>query len=348
MSNPFTLDFGIKPEQFISRISQTREIISTFDDADPSRHIFMITGVRGSGKTVLLSSISASMAEKKNWYVIELNPSRDMLESLAGKIYSIPGMKKLFVKAKLDFSAFGLGISIEDGLGITDIEVALEKMLGEIRAQGKRLLILIDEVAKNNEITVFSHSFQMFLRNKLPVFLLMTGLYENIYELQNEKSLTFLYRAPKLILEPLNAITIANSYEKILDVSEEESIRMSKLTKGYPFAYQVLGYLYWEKRPQKLDDIIPLYDQHLSEYVYEKIWSELSELDKKIMVAISKEQDRMRIKDIRDSLSMDSGLFSVYRDRLFRKGILDVSEYGYVSVALPRFSDFVRLQSKLI
>ncbi len=348
MSNPFTLDFGIKPEQFISRISQTREIISTFNDSNPSRHIYMITGVRGSGKTVLLSSISSTMSENENWYVIELNPSRDMLESLAGKIYSIPGMKKHFIKSKLDFSAFGLGISLEDGLGITDIEVAIEKMLVEIKSQGKRLLILIDEVAKNREVKVFSHSFQMFLRKELPVFLLMTGLYENIYELQNEKTLTFLYRAPKLILEPLNAITIANSYEKILDISEDESIRMSKATQGYPFAYQVLGYLYWEKRPHSLTEIIPLYDQYLAEYVYEKIWSELSELDKKIMTAISQHQDRIRTKELRDSLDMASSLFSVYRDRLFRKGILDVSKYGYVSVALPRFSDFVTKQSKML
>ena len=348
MSNPFTLDFGIKPGQFISRISQTKEILSTFDDDNPTRHIYMITGVRGSGKTVLLSSIASTMSDKENWYVIELNPSRDMLESLAGKIYSIPGMKKHFIKAKLDFTAFGLGVSVEDGLDITDIEVALEKMLDEIRKEGKRLLILIDEVAKSREIKVFSHSFQMFLRKELPVFLLMTGLYENIYELQNEKSLTFLYRAPKLILEPLNAITIANSYEKILNISEDDSIRMSKLTKGYPFAYQVLGYLYWDKRPQRLEEILPLYDQYLCEYVYEKIWSELSELDKKVMIAISQHPDRIRTKELRNALGMDSGLFSVYRDRLFRKGILDVSEYGYISVALPRFSDFVVKQSKML
>ncbi|MBR3317729.1 MAG: hypothetical protein IKG21_07965 [Atopobiaceae bacterium] len=33
---------------------------------------------------------------------------------------------------------------------------------------------------------VFAASFQVFLRQNLPVFLLMTGLYENINELQNE------------------------------------------------------------------------------------------------------------------------------------------------------------------
>ncbi len=39
---------------------------------------------------------------------------------------------------------------------------------------------------------------------------------------------------------------------------------------------------------------------------------------------------------------MKSELFSVYRDRLKRKGILDTSKYGEVSFALPRFAEFVQ------
>lgn len=46
----------------------------------------------------------------------------------------------------------------------------------------------------------------------------MTGLYENIYDLQNEKSLTFLYRAPKIILEPLNYTAIKSHYMRIFDI----------------------------------------------------------------------------------------------------------------------------------
>ena len=167
----------------------------------------------------------------------------------------------------------------------------------------------------------------------------MTGLYENIYELQNDKSLTFLYRAPKILLEPLNTIAVANSYEKIFHLSEEASMRMAKLTRGYPFAYQVLGYLFWESQEKELDAVMPEYDQYLSEYVYEKIWSELSELDRKVMTELSRQ--------LRESLGMDSSLFSVYRDRLFRKGILNTSDYGYVSITLPRFAEYAKKQSMI-
>ena len=38
---------------------------------------------------------------------------------------------------------------------------------------------------------------------------------------------------------------------------------------------------------------------------------------------------------------MNSGSMSVYRDRLMRKGIVDTSKYGYLSLLLPRFAEIV-------
>ena len=172
----------------------------------------------------------------------------------------------------------------------------------------------------------------------------MTGLYENIYELQNNKALTFLYRAPKLILEPLNYTAIRKSYMDIFSIEAAQAEKMTVLTKGYPFAFQVLGYLYWENRKlHSIEEILPEYDQYLDEYVYSKIWSELSELDKKILLemAVSGED---RVKNIRENLQMDSGKFAVYRERLKRKGVVDTREYGKMYMALPRFEEYVKTQ----
>ena len=47
----------------------------------------MITGVRGSGKTVMLTDISKHFKNEKDWIVIELNPDRDMLQGIAAKLY---------------------------------------------------------------------------------------------------------------------------------------------------------------------------------------------------------------------------------------------------------------------
>ncbi|MDD7641176.1 MAG: ATP-binding protein [bacterium] len=343
MNNPFTLSFGKKPTQFISRITQTNEIMENFQAADPSNQIYMLTGVRGSGKTVLMTTIANMLREESDWIVLELNPERDLLQSLAAKLYSIPQMHALFLRSKLDVSALGIGLSIEDAVPVTDIESALELMLGELQKVGKRLLITVDEVTNSSYIKVFASAFQIFLRRDYPVFLLMTGLYENLYELQNDKSLTFLYRAPKIVMDPLNYTAVKKQYMDILSVDGAQAEQMAVLTKGYPFAFQVLGYLYWENRDQmRLEDILPEYDQYLEEYVYSKIWSELSELDKKIVyeMAVSGET---KIKHIRERLNMRSEQFSVYRDRLKRKGVVNSEQYGYLSLALPRFDEFVKM-----
>ena len=54
---------------------------------------------------------------------------------------------------------------------------------------------------------------------------------------------------------------------------------MAELTKGYPFAFQVLGYLTWNNNGN-FQSVIKDYQQYLSEFVYDKLWSELSEKDR--------------------------------------------------------------------
>ena len=62
--NPFTLTFGQKPVEFISRTDQIGKIINTFDMENPSNVVYMIAGVRGSGKTVSLAVIGDYFAFK--------------------------------------------------------------------------------------------------------------------------------------------------------------------------------------------------------------------------------------------------------------------------------------------
>ena len=83
---------------------------------------------------------------------------------------------------KLDFSVLGFGASVEGKEKITDIENAISHMLKRVSKLKKKVLITIDEVTNTESIRVFCSAFQIFMRQEYPVFLLMTGLYENIYE----------------------------------------------------------------------------------------------------------------------------------------------------------------------
>ena len=368
MQNPFSISFGKEPLQFISRITESEEIVQAYESENPPTQVYMVTGVRGSGKTVLLTEIGRKMEEMDEWIVVALNPARDLLESLAAKLYRIPKLHRLFLEAKFDFSLFGLGASVENVPPVADIESVLELMFEKIRKAKKKVLITIDEVVPGEQIRIFANTFQILLRENAPVYLIMTGLYDNIYDIQNEDTLTFLYRAPKIILRPLSLTAIKNKYVSVLQVPEEVAIRMAKLTKGYAFAFQVLGYLYWKCKAgnaqekalpdhdgnleenlsdhdRYLDEILPDFDQYLEEYVYEKIWMEMSEQDKQITAMLSCDE-YMRVQDVREKLNMSSGLFSIYRQRLIRKGLVDVSRHGYLALALPRFDAFMKVYAE--
>ena len=52
MTNPFAITFGIRPEQYIPRIEQIEQIITDFNRVPAPTQVYMIIGVRGSGKTV--------------------------------------------------------------------------------------------------------------------------------------------------------------------------------------------------------------------------------------------------------------------------------------------------------
>ena len=340
MQNPFTLSFGKKPLQYISRISQTNQIVETFRSENPANQLFMITGVRGSGKTVMMTNIVSEIKKDEEWLTVELNPTRDMLQSLAAKIYSMPQMNKIFVNAKLDFSAFGLGVSIENAAPVTDIENVLELMLENIKKHNKRLLISVDEVMNCEFVKVFVSSFQIFLRQDYPIFLLMTGLFENIYDLQNDKALTFLYRAPKIMLEPLSFTAVRKHYMDIFELDQSEADKMAALTKGYPFAFQILGYLKWETNDD-LEKLLPKFDEELIIYAYEKIWSELSELDRKIVYVIS--TGVYKTGEIREKLSISPQLLNTYRKRLMERGVVNGSVRGELTLALPRFEEYIEM-----
>lgn len=143
MNNPFTISFGKKLLQYISRIVQTNEIIDNFTAQEPPNQIYILAGVRGSGKTVMMTSIASEIKEDESWIVVELNPTRDLLQSLAAKLYSLPEMHPYFIRAKLDFSALGMGVSLENTVPVVDIENAIERMLTEIQKRDKDCSLLL-------------------------------------------------------------------------------------------------------------------------------------------------------------------------------------------------------------
>ena len=336
--NPYTLLFGKEPSQMISRTAEITSVLDSFQNAENPQQVYILTGVRGSGKTVMMTEISRKLKENREWMIIELNPEKDLLQMLGAALSAETQWAQLFQSADINLSFFSFGLAVKGAAPITDIEIALAKMLEVLKKHGKKVLITIDEAVNTKEMRTFVSAFQILIRKDLPVFLLITGLYENINNLQNEKSLTFLYRAPKIELKPLNLRTIAKNYQNKLSVNEETSLKMARLTRGYSFAFQVLCYFTFENGGWN-SKVLSDYRQYLNQYSYEKIWTELSDKDKFVVYGIAKTSSR-KISEIRSFLKLETNQFNLYRMRLIRKGIVNGDRYGYLSFTLPLFEDF--------
>ena len=339
-NNPFSIAFGKEPKQLVSRAVSEEEIYDVFDDEDPASQVYIITGVRGYGKTVMMTSVARHYSNKKEWVVINLNPTRDLLVQLAANLYENDKLISLFINSQINLSAFGIGIGTSTQPPISDIEIAIRKLLAKVKKSGKRVLITIDEATNSEYIRVFTSAFQIMIREEQPIFLLMTGLYENIKNLQNDKALTFLYRAPSVELKPLSMAAMEAKYINVFDCSTEEARKLAALTKGYPYAFQVLGYLKWNGM-SSWDALLMNFDIYMEERVYEKIWSELSEKDKEILVFLAK-QGKAKTADIISQNGHSQSTYSTYRSRLQKRGLIDTTTYGYAELALPRFEIFIQ------
>jgi predicted AAA+ superfamily ATPase len=319
-SNPFSTTFGRQPDNYISRLNEQNQIMSEFSSSQPSNYVYLLTGVRGSGKTVLLSAIAKHFIKEQDWIVVDPGPKDNILENIAAEIYETGRVKHLFLESEFSFSFQGLTFSIKGKTPITTVNSLLKKMLDQIKKKNKKVLITIDEVDNSPQMKLFIQAYQSLIRLDYPVMLLMTGLYENVSKLQEDKTLTFLYRAPKINLGPLSLNAIAGGYQRYLEVTDALAVDLAKLTKGYAYAYQVLGYLFFQKKKKEIDaELLADYDQYLSEYVYEKVFSGLSLGEQEILKSFVSD-DPMKVDDLRKKRGLTASYFSNYRAKLIKEG----------------------------
>lgn len=350
MQNPFTTTFSKAPEMTYIVTGQTNEILENFQYDRPSESVYKITGVRGSGKTVILAKIEEQMrsgeAKGNGWIVLDLNPTRDLLEQVAAMLYA-EGFGQKEKKAKsISLSATvlgtggGVGYSSETENKFFDIGVEIEKMIIQAMEKNKKILIGIDEVSKTKTMIEFASEYGRWLRAGYPIYLVCTGLYENIQEVSNVKNLTFFRRATTIKTEPLNMIRMTEMYKKMLPLDHEESYQYAKITKGYAYAFQKLGSLCFVNREKPvLEEIIQDLKTELFAYAYEKIWEEMSEEDKFLVSLITNKEEYKR-EEVLSLMQEKRGNYSVYRDRLLKRGIIKCRQ-GYISLALPYFADYI-------
>lgn len=154
MQNPFTSSFSKTPKYTNIHTEKIDEILENFVYDRPSESVYKITGVRGSGKTVILAKIEEELRKNtdvyKNWLVFDIDPTKNILEQIA---------------AMLEEVGFG-----EERNELFDIGVEIEEMIKRAQDKGMKIFIGIDEIYKSDEVVMFISEYGGWLRAGYPIY----------------------------------------------------------------------------------------------------------------------------------------------------------------------------------
>ena len=209
-TNPFNPTFGDVPQVLVNKHQvPAQDLAQLIESSNYPRAIF-ITGVRGSGKTVLLTKTEKELARQPKCCVIDLLNNETLIEDLKQQLAQAAANPVEKGLAKLSsLSAAGTTLEFQ-APGASD-QVVICQLLEKIKQQGKYVVVVIDEVDNSPVIREFAQLFSAMKRLDLPLFALMTGLPDLVLDVQTADRLTFLLRADKVALSPLNLVAMTRT-----------------------------------------------------------------------------------------------------------------------------------------
>lgn len=328
MRSPYKVGLGDIPEKYVDN-NQAQMIIDKFI-CDEEKIVFLV-GPSGSGKTVTITTVCNKFKDRKDWIVVNLNSGYAPMSSLIGKLYDSGDYVKEFIDKELNLSKFGIDVSFKNVPPSFDLESALSKILKVIKSKEKKLIVCIDEITHTDDMSIFLRSCLIFLREKLPIYLLMAGLETDVCEFGRRRAETFESRIKRINMDPLNLELIANDYSRSLNIGYDIAKELANITYGFPVAYQALGEISWQNGETVIDDsLLRIYDDYLFKYAYKELLMDLSQEE---------------IDMLNDFFEGGSELLNRhnYKDisKIIRRGIIQSNDFldKTYKLCLPRFRE---------
>jgi len=356
--NPFNPQFGKRPKQFIGRELIINNFLQGMSDKDNPNRTSIITGIRGTGKTAILSDVHANLDPDK-YAVISITAKDGMLlEILDEFVRSSKGKNwaaKSFDKIK-DFSVgamgFSLGITRNDETKPHSFRFMLTELLDKVKDKGIKTVFLIDEVHNDTaEMREFAVTWQHLVREDYDVALLMAGLPNSVNDVLNDKVLTFLRRAKRVELENIDIKAVEIAYEQTFEQAGQEfcgdALReAAKATDGYAYLIQLLGFFLYNSGRHTIDSklvkqTLELAKIELFKNVHDMLFRELSIKDQEFLFAMAEDDGQSDFGAIKERLGVSAGYASKYRERLLVSGMVKASAHGKLVFNPPHMRDYL-------
>ena len=361
MSNIFSPTFGNKPQYLVGRDNEISNVMEGLSGV-PGHHkrsTFLI-GQRGMGKTVLMLEL-AEQAKKMDYITVRVTANEKMLDEIIEGVQSsgerLIKDKKLPVKT-ISAGAFGFSI----GLTFTDeiqkhhgFRTKISLLCEVLTKQNKGVLFLIDEIrASTAEMRQFATTYQHMIGDGMNIAAIMAGLPHAISSVLNDDVLTFLNRAYKIKLNPLNIADVSACYYKALrsfNIGFDAKLldKAAEATDGYPYLLQLIGYhiinlLDGETELSK--EIVELSiinsKRALKNDIFLPCLKPLSPEDKRFLKTMSKDSEESSLNDIQDRLKANKSHTQTYKRRLIESGLIHTTSRGMVAFSIPYLGQYLR------
>ena len=111
MNNPFNPAFGKRPEIFLGREDIIYSFINAINEPNSPWRTTLLVGVRGSGKTAILSDIAGKIESDSNTIVL-LSPMENFLDDILGDLHRQLPKRIISRLPQVKSVATNLGLSV--------------------------------------------------------------------------------------------------------------------------------------------------------------------------------------------------------------------------------------------
>ena len=362
MTNPFNPSFGKRPTHFYGRQEITRAIIDAVDDENSPWRTTLITGIRGSGKTALLSDIKYHL-DSKDVISLYIVPNEAMLDEILSQLYKQLPKSALSAVPEFKNISLNLGVSVavEKDKKRPHFTESFSHQIMELidmhMKQNHHVVFLVDEAQKHTEeMRVFISVYQKLIMREYSVSMVLAGLPAVVSDILNDDVLTFLRRAKQVELENIEMIIVEHEFMMVFSSKEsiltEEVIKKAAVgTFGYPYLIQLIGYYLWEKMNgngniSSLDKVFITSKTELFRNVHKLIFADLSNRDREFVFAMSEDEGVSLVADIGKRLKKEKNFLSKYRDRLISAGVIKPAGYGVLQFCYPYMREFLQMKKR--
>lgn len=360
--NPFKPTAGGEPPLLIGRAKVIRDFEKGLDNGvgAPGR-IMLVTGARGTGKTVMLT-IFGDKARARKWDVIEETASMGLCERLANELHDHDGMlDRISVKPSVSFAGASVSLGeaeLSPKRMPETLRKAMSRRLDVLEKHHRGLLITIDETqaADRNDLIAIATAIQHQIRERRNIAIVFAGLPQMVSDLFNDEVITFLRRAKTNVLTDVPIDDVRSAFATTfrssgMTIDDDQLRTAAEATAGYPYMIQLVGYYVWDAADLRESDVIT--DQDVADGIAEARddldnavcipeLHGLSRNDKAYLEAMAEVDGPSATADVARRMGRTDNYAATYRKRLLDAYVIRETERGEVDFAVPFLREYLR------